>query len=224
MRILVVEDDIKLAKMVRMALIEVGDVTLAGSGEEALRELNNQYYDLVILDLMLPGINGIEVLKEIRKKYVMSIIVLSAISEVDKKVLCLNNGADDYIEKPFSRDEFLARVQASLRRSNKGFEAFEYKFKNLVVNYNNKMVFINGDLIDINRKTYEILELVVRNKELIMTKQQVFDRIWGFNSDVVQTVVDVNIFRLRKILSQYGLQDHLVTIKSTGYMWTEKIK
>lgn len=222
MKLLIVEDDINLSKMLRSMLISLGEVDVANSGEIALELMERTYYDALILDLMLTGISGVDVLKAVRKTHTMPVLILSAISDIDKKVECLNNGADDYIEKPFSRNELLARVQAALRRSNENFDANRYTFKNMIVNFNNKMLLIDGERIELNRKTYEILELLVRNKELIMTKQQIFDRIWGYYSDTVQTVIEINIFKLRKALADYGLQHHLKTIKSTGYIWTEK--
>lgn len=223
MKILIVEDEHGLAKMLRATMSSIAETEIAESGEEALIKIQENYYDLIMLDLMLPGKSGVEVLAEVRKKYQMPIIVLSAISDTNQKVSCLNLGADDYIEKPYSRDELLARVQAALRRSNKNFDPCSYTFKNMSVNFTNKMLTIDDNRIDINRKTYEILELLVRNKELIMTKQQIFDRIWGYCSETVQTVIEINIFKLRKILSEFGLQQHLKTVKSTGYIWSEKI-
>lgn len=222
MKLLIVEDDLSLSKMLRSMLSSMGEADVANSGEIALDMVERTYYDVIILDLMLTGISGLEVLRAIRKQHQMPVLILSAISDTDKKVDCLNSGADDYVEKPFSRDELLARVQAALRRSNKNFDANCYNFKNMTVNFTNKMLLINGEMLELNRKTYEILELLVRNKELIMTKQQIFDRIWGYYSDTVQTVIEINIFKLRKILAQYDLAHHLRTIKSTGYIWTEK--
>lgn len=222
MKLLVIEDDVTLSKMLRTTLSSIGNVEVANSGEEGMEKINASYFDLLIVDLMLPGIQGDEIIKEVRKKFTMPIIVLSAISDIDKKINCLNKGADDYVEKPFSREEFLARVEAALRRSNKNFEAFGYNYNNMTVNFTNKMVIIEDKRVEMDRKTYEILELLVRNKELIMTKQQIYDRIWGYYSDTVQTVVEINIFRLRKILSVFALDQNLKTIKSTGYMWTEK--
>lgn len=223
MKFLIVEDEVALSKMLRATLSSLAETDISNSGEDAIEKLSENFYDLILLDLMLPGMSGDEVLKKVRKDCTTPIIILSAISDVDKKVACLNLGADDYIEKPFSREELLARVQAALRRSNSNFDANTYTFKNMVVNFNNKMLLIDDERIDLNRKTYEILELLVRNKELIMTKQQIFERIWGYCSDTIPTVIEINIFRLRKILGEYDLQKHLKTIKSTGYIWTEKV-
>ena len=223
MRLLVVEDDEKLAKILSTSLSVIGDVDIALSGEKALQEVEKTYYDLVILDLMLGRLSGMDVLREIRRTYLMPIIVLSALSDIDKKIDCFRLGADDYMTKPFAREELMARVEACLRRTGGNFSSTNYKFRNMEVNYVNKMMTVDGNYVAMNRKTYEILELLVRNKEIIMTKQQIFDRIWGYYSTTGTSVIEINIFRLRKILAEYGLDACLKTIKATGYMWTEKI-
>lgn len=223
MRLLVVEDDEKLSKILSVALGSVGDVDVALSGEEALQRVETACYDLVVLDLMLGKLSGMEVLREIRRTYLMPVIVLSALSDIDKKIECFRLGADDYMTKPFAREELMVRVEACLRRAGGNFSSTHYKFGDMEVNYVNKMLTVNGDYVAMNRKTYDILELLVRNKEIIMTKQQIFDRIWGYYSTTGTSVIEINIFRLRKILAGYGLDGHLRTIKSTGYMWTEKV-
>ena len=201
MRLLVVEDDEKLAKILSTSLSVIGDVDIALSGEKALQDVEKTYYDLVILDLMLGKLSGMDVLREIRRTYLMPVIVLSALSDIDKKIDCFR----------------------CLRRTGGNFSSTHYKFRNMEVNYVNKMMTVDGNYVPMNRKTYEILELLVRNKEIIMTKQQIFDRIWGYYSTTGTSVIEINIFRLRKILAEYGLDGCLKTIKATGYMWTEKI-
>lgn len=222
MRLLVVEDDEKLSKILAVSLSQIGEIDVANSGEKALQMVEKSYYDLVILDLMLGNLSGMEVLREIRRMYLMPIIILSALSDVDKKIECFRLGADDYMTKPFSREELIVRIEAALRRSGGSFSCTDYKFENMEINYANKMLKIDGEYVEMNRKTYEILELLVRNKEIIMSKQQIFDRIWGYYSTTGTQVIEINIFRLRKILEPYGLDKHLKTIKATGYMWTEK--
>lgn len=223
MRLLVVEDDEKLAKILSVALSDIGDVDIALSGEAALQDVEKTYYDLIVLDLMLGKLSGMDVLREVRRMHLMPIIVLSALSDIDKKIDCFRLGADDYVTKPFAREELIARVEACLRRTGGNFSSTSYKFKNMKVNYVNKMVTVDGNYVPMNRKTYEILELLVRNKEIIMVKQQIFDRIWGYYSTTGPSVIEINVFRLRKILAEFGLDAHLKTIKSTGYMWTEKL-
>ena len=223
MRLLVVEDAEKLAKVLSMALSDIGAVDIALSGEAALQDVAQTYYDLIVLDLMLGKLSGMDVLREVRRMHLMPIIVLSALSDIDKKIDCFRLGADDYMTKPFVREELMARVEACLRRTGGNFSSTSYKFKNMKVNYVNKMVTVDGNYVPMNRKTYEILELLVRNEEIIMVKQQIFDRIWGYYSTTGPSVIEINVFRLRKILAEFGLDAHLKTIKSTGYMWTEKL-
>ncbi len=223
MKILVVEDDEKLSKILSVALTPIGDVSSALSGEKAIDMVNIQFYDLIVLDLMLGKMSGIDVLKEIRRQYLMPIIILSALSDVDKKIECFKLGADDYMTKPFSREELLVRVESALRRTSGNFKGALYNFKNAEINFGNKMLTIDGKYVEMNRKTYEILEILVRNKEVVLTRQQIYDRVWGYFSDTVPTVIEVNIFKLRKILAEYGLDSSLKTLKGTGYMWTEKV-
>ena len=223
MRLLVVEDDEKLAKILSVALSSVGDVDIAYTGEKALQYVEKTYYDLVLLDLMLGKLSGMEVLREIRRMHIMPVIILSALSDVDKKIECFKLGADDYMTKPFSREELIVRIEAALRRAGGSYSSTDYKFENLEVNYVNKMLKIDGNYVEMNRKTYEILELLVRNKDIIMTKQQIFDRIWGYFYTTGKQVIEINIFRLRKILQPYGFDKNLKTVKATGYMWTEKV-
>ena len=222
MKLLIVEDDEKLAKILSVALSTVGDVDVAESGEIALQKVEGVCYDLVVLDLMLGKLSGIDVLREIRRTYLMPVIVLSALSDIDKKIECFRLGADDYMTKPFAREELMARIEACLKQTGGNFSSTQYKFGRMEVNFVNKMLTVDGNYVSMNRKTYDILELLVRNKEIIMTKQQIFDRIWGYYSTTGPSVIEINIFRLRKILSEFGLEGHLRTIKSTGYMWTEK--
>ena len=223
MRLLVVEDDEKLAKILSVALSDIGDVDIALSGEAALQDVEKTYYDLIVLDLMLGKLSGMDVLRDVRRMHLMPIIVLSALSDIDKKIDCFRLGADDYMTKPFVREELMARVEACLRRTGGNFSSTSYKFKNMKVNYVNKMVTVDGNYVPMNRKTYEILELLVRNKEIIMVKQQIFDRIWGYYSTTGPSVIEINVCRLRKIRAECGLGAPLKTIKSTGYMWTEKV-
>lgn len=221
MKILIVEDDKALARLVRSHLLSLGNVEICNSGEDALEYIDNNPVDIIILDLMLPGINGVTVLQRVRESSTMPILVLSAISDIDKKVLCLKNGADDYIEKPFSRDELIARVEANIRRSAASYVNNVYEYKDMKLMFTNKMMFYKGERIDVKRKTFEVLELLVRNKEYIVAKQQIFDKIWGYYSDTIQTVVETNVYRLREMLTSLGLAENVKTIKSLGYMWTE---
>lgn len=223
MRILIVDKDLQLAKIIENTLSAIGDVDIADNGQLAYEKIEEIYYDIVVCEVSFSNFNGADFVKSIRKDSLLPIIVLSHISDIDKKIEFFGLGVDDYMIKPFNVGELEARVFAILRRVNTNFNVFSYTFKNMEVNFSNKMLMINNSYVQLNRKTYEILELLVRNKDMIMTKQQIFDRIWGYYSNTVQTVVEINIFRLRKILSDFGLDKCLKTVKSTGYMWSEKM-
>ena len=125
--------------------------------------------------------------------------------------------------KPFYRDELIARVEALLRRYNNTFDGFKLTFKDMVFDISQKKVTINGQMADIIGKSYEILEYLVRNKEIIIPKEQLFNRIWGFDSDTIWSVVEVYVSNLRKVLKQYGYDTYLKTLRNVGYMWSEKI-
>ncbi|MBP5550570.1 MAG: response regulator transcription factor [Bacilli bacterium] len=223
MKILLVEDDKHLSKAMCEMLKTVADVTPVYDGDEALYIFEqSNIYDLVILDIMLPGADGFTVLKAIREKSKSPVMMLTARDSVRDKVKGLNLGADDYLTKPFYRDEFLARVEALLRRSNNSFQGLQLKFKNLEFDITHKTVTIDGKPVEIVGKTYDILEYLVRNQDIIIPKEQLFNRVWGIDSETVWSVVEVYVSNLRKVLREYGYDGYLKTLRNVGYMWSEK--
>ena len=223
MKILLVEDDKHLSKAMCEMLKTVADVTPVYDGDEALYIFEqSNIYDLVILDIMLPGADGFTVLKAIREKSKSPVMMLTARDSVRDKVKGLNLGADDYLTKPFYRDEFLARVEALLRRSNNSFQGLHLKFKNLEFDITHKTVTIDGKPVEIVGKTYDILEYLVRNQDIIIPKEQLFNRVWGIDSETVWSVVEVYVSNLRKVLREYGYDGYLKTLRNVGYMWSEK--
>ena len=223
MKNLLVEDDKHLSKAMCEMLKTVADVTPVYDGDEALYIFEqSNIYDLVILDIMLPGADGFTVLKAIREKSKSPVMMLTARDSVRDKVKGLNLGADDYLTKPFYRDEFLARVEALLRRSNNSFQGLQLKFKNLEFDITHKTVTIDGKPVEIVGKTYDILEYLVRNQDIIIPKEQLFNRVWGIDSETVWSVVEVYVSNLRKVLREYGYDGYLKTLRNVGYMWSEK--
>ena len=223
MKILLVEDDKHLSKAMCEMLKTIADVTPVYDGDEAIYIFEqSNIYDLVILDIMLPGADGFSVLKTIREKSKSPVMMLTARDSVRDKVKGLNLGADDYLTKPFYRDEFLARVEALLRRSNNSFQGLQLKFKNLEFDITHKTVSIDGKPVDIVGKTYDILEYLVRNQDIIIPKEQLFNRVWGIDSETVWSVVEVYVSNLRKVLREYGYDGYLKTLRNVGYMWSEK--
>ncbi len=223
MKILVVEDDKNLNSSLCETLSVLADVDGVYDGEEALFLCEQDIYDLIILDVMLPGIDGFSILENLRKVSNCPVLMLTAKDTLTDKVRGLKLGADDYMTKPFYRDELLARCEALLRRYNNNFQALNLTFKDLKFDLAHKIVSINGEKLDIIGKTYDILEYLVRNKEIIIPKEQLFNRIWGFDSDTIWSVVEVYVSNLRKVLKQYDYHKYLKTIRNVGYMWTETV-
>lgn len=222
MKLLVVEDDRNLNKSICEMLSKFGQVDSSFDGDDALFKIDQDIYDLIILDVMLPNIDGFSILETMRKTTTCPVLMLTAIDSIDNKVKGLGLGADDYMTKPFNRDELIARVSAILRRYNNNFQGLNITFKDMKFDVAHKYVTINGEKLNLLGKTYDILEYLVRNKEIIITREQLFNRIWGFESDTIWSVVEVYISGLRKVLKEYGYSKYLKTLRSVGYMWSEK--
>lgn len=222
MKILVVEDDPNLNKSICEMLRNLAEVDAVYDGEEALFQAGQDIYDLIILDIMIPLVDGFTVLGKIREFSNCPVLILTARDSVDDKVKGLRLGADDYITKPFYRDELLARTEALLRRYNNNFQGLQLVFKDMKFDVIHKAISINGKKIDVFGKMYDILEYLVRNKEIIIPKEQLFNRVWGFDSDTIWSVVEVYVSNLRKILKEYDYNGYLKTLRNVGYMWSEK--
>ena len=221
MKFLVVEDNVTLNQNIREVLSKLGESDSAYEGEEGLYMAEHGSYDLVILDLMLPKLNGFELLSRLRKTSIAPVIILTALDSTDKKIEGLKLGADDYISKPFENDELLARVEAVLRRYNNNFNT-KYVHNNIELDYIGKMLKINGEYIKLAGKMYDIVEYLIRNRNMIISKEQLFNRIWGYNSDTIVTVTEVYVSNIRKTLEKYDAKKYLKTIKNIGYMWSDK--
>ncbi len=222
MKLLIVEDDKNLNNSISEMLKQFGDIDQSFDGDDASYQVEQDIYDLVILDVMLPGIDGFQVLEHIRKISTCPVLMLTAKDTTDDKVKGLGLGADDYMTKPFARDELIARVSAILRRYNNNFSGLNLTFKGMKFDLVHKSVSIDGNKLDLVGKPYDILEYLVRNKDIIITKEQLFNRIWGFECDTIWSVVEVYISGLRKCLKEYGYHNYLKTLRNVGYMWSEK--
>ena len=172
MRALIIEDDKPLSDTLCRMLGSIAETDAAYDGESGLEKILTQEYDIVILDIMLPKMNGDEVLRNVRKHKLTPIIILSAIGMLERKVEFLNMGADDYMVKPFSREELLARVQATMRRYHRDFGALRYKLGDFNIDYKSKTVTYKDKVLPVTGKMYEELETLVKNKEITVTKQQ----------------------------------------------------
>ena len=223
-RILVVEDDQLLREAV-VNILKEGEYMIeeAGSGDEGLYLAEQGTHDLLILDIMLPEISGLEIVKCVRDQgNTVPILLLTAKDSVEDKVTGLNSGADDYVVKPFAVPELLARVKALLRRNGVGGKEGELCYGTVTVNPKLKDGFIAGEALHLTSKEYELLEYMILNQERILSREQVFDRIWGFESETGIGIVDLYIHYLRRKMLPYG-QDLLIqTVRGAGFMLKEK--
>lgn len=219
-----IEDEKHLNKAISEMLSKFATVDSIRDGEEAMNQVEQDIYDAIILDLMLPKVDGFKILEKIRRFSKAPVLILTAKDNISDKVEGLKLGADDYMTKPFYRDELIARVNALLRRSNNSFETLQLNFLDMKFDVSKKTVFIKEEQLEIYGKSYDILEYLVKNSEVIVTKEQLFNRVWGFESDTIWSVVEVYVSNLRKALKKYDYHLYLKTLRNVGYMWSEKEK
>lgn len=219
MKLLIVEDDRRLAESVQDMVSEWYEVRMAHNGEDGLFMAEQKVDDIIILDVMMPGLNGYEVVEAIRKKGIMTpVLMLTAKDGISDKVKGFETGADDYLVKPFHRDELLVRLQSLVRRSNNQIKINTLTFEDLLLDLTNKQVSINGEQIQLNGRQFDVLEFLVKNQGTIVTKEQLFDRVWGFDSETSQTVVEVYVSHVRKKLKPFGYDESFRTFRGLGYM------
>lgn len=224
MRILVVEDDQMLREVV-VAVLKEEDylVQETGNGEEGLYFASQGVHDLLILDIMLPEISGLEIVKSLRSQNsLVPILLLTAKDSVQDKVIGLNSGADDYLVKPFAIPELLARVQALLRRTGMGGKEGEFFYGDISISPKLKDGFVETNALQLTSKEYELLEYLILNQGHILTREQIFDRIWGFASETTIGIVDLYIHYLRKKMAAHGSQVLIQTVRGAGFMMKEK--
>lgn len=221
-RILVVEDDENLANNIASFLADFSEVDIENDGLSGKFAATENVYDLIILDIMLPEMNGYDVLKSIRADKINTpVLILTAKAEIDDKIHGFNLGADDYLTKPFHREELQVRVKALLKRSGALADDSTLKISNLEVNLNNHEIIAGGEQISLNGKEYDLLVYLLQNKNTILTKDQIFERIWGFDSDTSITVVEVYMSNLRKKLRPSENDNLIKTIRNVGYIFQD---
>ena len=223
MRILVVEDNIQILDSIYNELSIHFEVEKCSDGEEALYIVERDIYDLIVLDLMLPNVDGLDILKSIRKKENHTpVLILTAKEELDDKVEAFNLGANDYLTKPFYMEELIARVYAILRTNGKLENNNGIKFKDLYLDTNKKIGVIDNNEIELQNKQFKLLEYFILNKGVILLKEQIYDRIWGMESDSTIDIVEVYVSNLRKKLSPYGYEKYIKTKRKVGYIFDDK--
>lgn len=220
-RILIVEDEEALLKGLELNLAREGyQILTAGNGEEGLRLALRENPQLVLLDIMLPGINGLDVCRELRRKgFDAPIIMLTAKSEEVDRVVGLEIGADDYVTKPFSRRELLARIRVRLRRQPAGPEQLaRYRFEQIEIDFEKYSATKNGQAVDLTAKEYEILRLMIRHRGEVISRDRMLNEIWGYDAYPATRTVDTHIVKLRQKLEDNPAEPkHILSIYGEGY-------
>ncbi len=220
--ILIVEDDPAIGKLLRRALLLEGyETTLVGNGSEGLEAFYSLKPDLIILDLMLPGIDGVEVCKRIREESDVPILMLTARDQVDDRVLGLDSGADDYVTKPFDIDELLARLRAQLRRIERKPEKQILEFADLVVDPAARSVKRGEREIELTAREFDLLELFMRHPNQVLSRAQIFDEIWNYDFGGESNIIEVYIRYLRTKLEAGGEPRLIHTKRGAGYILRE---
>ena len=224
-KIMVVDDDSNICELLRLYLEKEGyDTILAENGTQALEKFDREKPDLILLDIMMPQLDGWQVCREIRKKSQCPIIMLTAKGEVFDKVLGLELGADDYVVKPFEAKEVVARVKAVLRRSGiqNDKKVKEVRYDGLYINMENYELRVRGKQIDTPPKEMELIYHLASNPNRVYTRDQLLDEVWGFEYYGDSRTVDVHIKRLREKLDGVSDQWNLKTVWGVGYKFEVK--
>jgi DNA-binding response OmpR family regulator len=229
--VLVVDDEQDIAGLIKHGLEKGGDieVEIVGTGDGALKAVNERTPDLIVLDLNLPVLSGLEVCRILRSRpntATVPIIMLTARTSESDRVTGLDVGADDYITKPFSLRELAARVRAVLRRGRtesangaRGTEAFVYRGKHLVADFDAVAISVNGEPIRLTRREFELLRYLVENRNRVLSRDRLLERVWGYDRFVETRSVDVHVGRLRGKLREAGRQ--IETVVGLGYRFVE---
>lgn len=218
-KILLVEDNIEISNNIHKYFEKDFDIQAVYNGSDALSYLDMYSYDIVVLDLMLPEVDGMTILKYISDKCLNTgVIILTAKEELGDKLKAFNLGANDYLTKPFFMEELKARINAILKSMGKVKTANILEFKDLKIDMKTKKIFINDNEIELNEKLYKLLEYLVLNKGVLLFKEQIFDNVCGYNSDAATEIIEVYISRLRKQLNAFGYGKYLITKRGMGYI------
>lgn len=220
-KILLVEDDQEISKMENTLLTRNGyQVINAYSGTEAVLLLDKEEYDIIIIDLMLPGLSGDKVLQKIREQSDVPVLCVSAVDTVETKLDVIRSGADDYMTKPFHNEELLVRIEALLRRSKKSGNGKEnlLTFKDITLNADNFEVRVQGELIELTQKEYAILELLMCNPKKVFTKDNIYESVWGEEYFPEDNTVNVHVSNLRnKLAAAHSGENYIKTVWGIGF-------
>ena len=224
-RVLIIEDEKNLARFVDLELQHEGyETAICHDGRKGLETALNQEWDVILLDLMLPELNGLEVCRRIRPIKDTPIIIMTARDSVIDRVSGLDQGADDYIVKPFAIEELLARLRALFRRIDHNKEEknqsqqSSVKYRNLVIEKKGRIVKRDDQVIDLTKREYELLLYLMENLNTVMSREALLDKVWGYKTEVETNVVDVYIRYLRNKIDVPGKDSYIQTVRGTGYV------
>ncbi|WP_019242719.1 MULTISPECIES: response regulator transcription factor [Bacillus] len=219
MRILIVEDEMDLQDIfVKRLTAEHYSVDACENGNDAIDFINMTSYDVIILDIMIPGMNGLEVLKKMRTEHdTTPVLLLTAKDSIEDRVLGLDTGADDYLIKPFAFDELLARLRV-LTRKQTGNVSNIFEIADLIVDCNTHIVTRGNQKIDLSSKEFAILEYMIRNKEVVLTRDTIERHVWNYDYEGGSNIIDVYIRYLRKKIDSQHETKLIHTVRGTGYV------
>jgi DNA-binding response OmpR family regulator len=221
--ILIVEDEAEIAGYLRRGLTFEGyTVEIASDGRQALDIAREQPPDLVVLDLMLPGIDGLEVARRLRAASDVPIIMLTARDAISDRVAGLEAGADDYLIKPFAFEELLARIRVQLRRRQREDAATVLRYGPLTMDLAAHEVTIGDRRVDLTAKEYDLLELFMRHPQQVLTRDVIYDRVWGYNFGGESNIIEVYVRYLRQKLEAHGEPRLIHTVRGVGYILREE--
>lgn len=217
-RILIVEDDARISRYLQLELVHEGyEVETAFDGLSGLDTALTGNFDLIILDLMMPGMSGIEVCRRVRRESDVPIIILTAKDDISDKVTGLDTDADDYMTKPFAIEELLARIRAALKRRSPIPTEETIVIDMLEINPTGRQVFYDGEPVELTKKEYDLLECLAKHENAVLTRNQLLDRVWGYEYLGDTNVVDVYIRYLRAKLDQKYNVKLIHTVRGVGY-------
>jgi DNA-binding response OmpR family regulator len=221
-KILVVEDEKNLARFIELELKYEGyEVETVFDGRDGLEKALQEDWDLILLDLMLPGLNGMEICRRIRHMKDTPVIMITARDSVMDRVSGLDSGADDYIVKPFAIEELLARLRSIFRRfeqDHPGNQITSFTFKELTVEKESRIVRKGNDILDLTKREYDLLMTLMENENIVLTREVLLNKVWGYETEVETNVVDVYIRYLRNKIDTPGEDSYIQTIRGTGYV------
>jgi two-component system response regulator ArlR len=219
-KILIIEDEIKIARFVELELKYEGyDVEKANDGRQGLEIALKGEYDLILLDIMIPSMNGIEVLRRLRENSNVPVIMLTAKDEVMDKVIGLDMGANDYVTKPFAIEELLARIRATLKTTRIRKESADIlQINNLKMDLKKYVASYDGNLIDLTKREFDLLKYLMENKNIVLTREKIVEKVWGYDYLGDTNVVDVYIRYLRSKIDEKYKTKLINTVRGVGYL------